>query len=205
MSGPFRVVVALDGFAVARNSYRPQSTRFVLVAESPPCLSSRRFFYFEDVTAAEPLFLTTMRVLYTDAADARATPASALRARKGQLLPAFQSDGFCLVDACEKPMPRDASPSVRKRLLREALPGLAERLAILGGLQTPLFLIAAMVYEATCHYLKAVAFNVANTESIDFPSNGHARQFREKLSSAVKRAGWYPKSSGALDDSARFA
>jgi hypothetical protein len=135
------------------------------------------------------LFLQTIRVLYTDAA---ASAAPALRAAKPALLRAFQRDGFFLVDACEKRMPRGASAAVKRRRISNDLPSLRARLAQLRAWRIPLVLMAATVHDA------AAGYNVVNSDAIAFPSYRWAKQFRAQLDRAIRAAGWRPRLSGAM-------
>jgi hypothetical protein len=141
------------------------------------------------------LFLQTIRVLYTDAA---ASAAPALRAAKPALLRAFQRDGFFLVDACEKPMPRGASAAVKRRRISNDLPSLRARLSQLRAWRIPLVLIAATVHDAAAGELAAAGYNVVNIDAIAFPSYRWAKQFRAPLDRAIRAAGWRPRLSGAL-------
>jgi hypothetical protein len=51
-------------FEIARRKYKPQSIKFLFVAEAPPKKESGRFFYFENVSDKDSLFLEMMKVLY---------------------------------------------------------------------------------------------------------------------------------------------
>ena len=54
----------MSAFEKARKKYRPENIRYLLIAEAPPKADSKRFFYFEDVTEKDSLFLETMKCLY---------------------------------------------------------------------------------------------------------------------------------------------
>ncbi len=87
-------------FESARQKYKPRIIRFLLVAEAPPKLRSKRFFYFEGVRKADSLFLETMRALYPhEFSDTRA-----VRRQKCKFLKKFKNDGFYLIDASDEPM-----------------------------------------------------------------------------------------------------
>ena len=51
--------------AEAREKYRPEHVKCILVAEAPPA-SVDRFFYYPDVKQFDWLFLGVMEVLYPD-------------------------------------------------------------------------------------------------------------------------------------------
>ena len=54
-----------DVYASARNRYRPNEIRVLIIAEAPPCALDR-FFYFEDVKKQDSLFLEIMGILYPE-------------------------------------------------------------------------------------------------------------------------------------------
>jgi hypothetical protein len=51
-------------FEDARQKYKPDEIKFLLIAEAPPDAESGRFFYFEEVDKHDNLFIETMKVLY---------------------------------------------------------------------------------------------------------------------------------------------
>ena len=53
-----------DDFESARGDFRPKPINILFVAEAPPSLGSRRFFYFLKVERGDSLFLEMMKVLY---------------------------------------------------------------------------------------------------------------------------------------------
>jgi hypothetical protein len=117
-------------FAGASRQYRPTSLRLLFIAEAPPPLESGRFFYFPAVTSRDTLFLEMMKVLYpadisfVEHDDYRASTfdAKSLRKRKREFLERFKQDGFYLIDASEQPMPKDANTTLKKQIIRRALP-----------------------------------------------------------------------------------
>lgn len=48
----------------ARRRYQPDQIKCLLIAEAPPKESSGRFFYYENISDGDSLFLETMKVLY---------------------------------------------------------------------------------------------------------------------------------------------
>ncbi len=174
--------MAASGMAVlkyerARRRYKPRRIKVLFVAEAPPA-DVRRFFYFEKVKDLDWLFLALMRRHYEDARDLDTID---LRERKREFLRRFAADGNYLVDAHELPFPRGASPAAKRRLLTASLAALTTRLRRLRSKTTRVVLISNSVYRACYAPLRAAGVNVANTESIDFPSTGHQHDFGRKL------------------------
>lgn len=171
-----------NGFAAARERYKPDRIKCILVAESPPKLGSNRFFYFKNVTSRDGLFIETMRVLYSGEYDF--SDVQSMRAQKRQLLEKFRDDGFYLIDSTDEPIAGLPSSEKRARI-RAALPSLQEKLHELADGSTPITLIAATVYAVCNNSLRAEGFNIINDGSIPLPVMGHQREFRLRLARAL--------------------
>lgn len=178
----------------ARERYRPDRVRLLLIAEAPPA-DLKRFFYFANVRSRDALFLETMRALY---ADAERAPAPTLRAHKELLLRRFQRDGLFLLDAYPEPMPIKVTPAGKQHLIGKALPQLCARVSEICCLRQPVILIAHSVYRAAAETIQSAGINVVNTEPICFPSSGHALEFRQQFERALRVVGWTRKSSGVF-------
>lgn len=92
-------------FDAALERYRPGHIKTLFIAEAPPALGSKRFFYFENVTSHDALFWETMRVLYS--------VTELERNRKAEFLTRFKMDGFFLIDACSLPIPKDVTKKAK--------------------------------------------------------------------------------------------
>lgn len=169
----------------SRLRYKPRDIRYLFIAESPP-LAADRFFYFEDVTRADNLFLETMKVVY----PARFTSAPAMRRAKREFLRQWQTDGFYLIDAVDEPLGR-LSRRDKLEAIRNQLPTLVKRVAKVVRSDTCIFLISAPVHKMCYRPLCDSGFNVVNDEPIDFPGTGRQRDFRRKLKHALHEAGWF--------------
>ena len=172
-------------FESAREKYRPKKVRFLLIAEAPPKASTGRFFYFEDVSRGDGLFLETVKTLY----PADYTSARELRRRKGEFLKRFMNDGFYLIDASEEPM-ASTERTRKEAQLREHLSGLMEKVSCLASTDTRIILISVPVYHVCCAQLVAKGFPVINIGPIEFPASGHQRKFRRKLADLLRQHGW---------------
>ncbi len=179
-------------FESARRKYRPRTIEYLFVAEAPPREGSRRFFYFEDVTTGDSLFLETMKVLYPE--DYSET--KIVRLQKRRFLKRFQEDGFYLIDSTDKPMEDSRSAKKRKQIAK-ALPSLQRKLKRLATGDTKIILISATVYEVCAGELKSAGCNVVNSGMIDFPGSGGQAKYKDKLGRLLRRLGWRAPASGA--------
>jgi len=169
-----------EDFESARQKYKPKVIKFLLIAEAPPKVESKRFFYFEDVQKYDGLFLETMKLLYPDDSDIKIGNTKSIRRRKREFLERFEKEGFYLIDASNEPI-KDKSKSVKRKQIEKSLPSLIEKVKSLVSDDTKIILISATVYEVCCNRLKSEGFNVINECAIPFPI-GWQKEFREKLS-----------------------
>ena len=173
-------------FESARKKFQPKQIKILFIAEAPPPLDSKRFFYFVPVNRGDTLFLEMMKVLYPD----EVISARQARNEKEKFLTHFQADGFFLIDACKMPLPKRASLSAKKRAIRAELRWLTARVKKLCGKSTKIVLISRPVYDICLAAL--TDFDVINREMIDFPGSGRQLEFRRKLSELLKKPhnGW---------------
>src|SRR5271168_4499656 len=140
-------------FEKASRKYRPARIKVLFIAEAPPAYRFERFFYFEQVSEADTLFLEMTKALYpvdTGFVPSRKSEfqAKIVRQRKAEFLERFKRDGFYLIDASEDPMPEDADTTAKKNIIRDALPGLRKKVGKLcrGG-EVPVILIGGPAYS----------------------------------------------------------
>lgn len=119
-----------------------------------------------------------MRWLYEEARDLQTAE---LRERKSEFLSRFSKDGYFLIDAIDEPIPKGCSVRERLRRIREGVPELVEKVRRTGSPMTQVVLISGSVFRECRGPLKAAGVDVLNTETIDFPSMGHQRDFARKL------------------------
>ncbi len=105
----------MNRFEHARINYQPQSIKYLFIAETPPKTNSDRFFYFENVTERDSLFIETMKVLYPNLT--KDIDVKDIRQMKSNLLSKFQSDGFYLIDSLNEPFEEKYSTSQKIRLI----------------------------------------------------------------------------------------
>jgi len=182
-----------EDFESARQKYKPKVIKFLLIAEAPPKVESKRFFYFEDVQKYDYLFLETMKVLYPDDSDIKNGNTKSIRRRKREFLERFEKDGFYLIDASDEPI-KDKSKSAKRKQIEKSLPSLIEKVRSLvledTKMDVKIILISSTVYEVCYKRLKEEKrFNVINAYPVPFPI-GWQKEFREKLSELLRRYGW---------------
>lgn len=91
----------MDKFEIARKKYKPDTIKFLLVAETPPKSDSDRFFYFENVDRQDSLFIEIVKVLYPQIVDKY--DIQEIRINKSYFLNKLKEDGFYLIDSLEEP------------------------------------------------------------------------------------------------------
>ncbi len=166
-----------DRYAAARNRYRPEDLRVLLIGEAPPC-DLDRYFYFENVPRQDSLFLEIMGVLYPEQ-KAQYLASKRDPDRKAALLEQFQSDGFWLLDLAEVPHEVTGLPP------EASLPSLLERVqAAADPERTRIILIKANVYDCCYPVLRDGGYRVSS-ERIPFPGSGQQAVFRKKFGAAL--------------------
>jgi hypothetical protein len=186
-----------ESFKRAMAQYRPDPLRLLFIAEAPPAYKANRLFYFHGIQTGDALFLEMIKVIYGAAVGftegegfSRSLSARDVRRRKPELLDRFVSDGYFLIDASERPMPDDATASVKLALLRQSIPGLKIRVKeLLGGQSIPIVLIGRATHEACFEPLKKEGYRVINKEMINHPARGGQLLFRKKLRETLNRIG----------------
>lgn len=169
----------MNRFEAARQKYKPERIKYLFVAETPPKSTSDRFFYFENVSTQDSLFLETMKCLYPNQTGEMGI--TTIRTNKGLFLDRFKNDGFYLIDSIDEPFEARYSSSQKVRLIQSAQSLLLDKIRKLCDKNTKVILIAATVFKANYDFLISHQINVINRESIDFPGSGGQKKFRVKL------------------------
>lgn len=148
----------------AASKYKPEKIRLLLVAEAPPAADDR-YFYFEDVTSHDWLFLGVADVLLGRKPS---------RSDKGNALTELKDAGVFLIDLRLDPV--DGTD------LQKYVPDLVSRCRILSA--DRIVLIKATVFDAAYEALLAAGLPIVN-QRVYFPSTGRQAEFRRQLSEAV--------------------
>jgi hypothetical protein len=163
-------------YSRARDKYKPRDIKTLIIAEAPPC-TLERFFYFEEVSRQDSLFLEIMGVLYPEEKEEYLRSKREPSKKEG-LLERFREDGFWLLDLAEVPI------EVSNQTYESALPSLINRIEKAIDKTTPVILIKANVYDICYKALLAKGYNVVN-ERLPFPGSGQQRVFRDKFKKLV--------------------
>jgi hypothetical protein len=173
----------------ARLKYKPDEIKCLFVAEAPPAASDR-FFYFEDVSEQDSLYLEMMKVLFEDVTELPfgdgsltfQTDVSEYRQKKAEYLQRFKGKGYFLVDNLDYPMPYEHSRTKDKiSYLERVSPIFIEKIKSLIDKETPIVLISVPVYRANYAKLKYNGFKVLHDAPIEFPGSGQQKNFRDKM------------------------
>lgn len=173
-----------------REIYKPQTIEWLFVAESPPPkegTTSTRHFYRTGVGEGDRLFTNTMKALYPEAKD---FSEGGLEKEKDRWLKRFQSDGCYMIEALETSLPHQTKPSERVERIKEAIPGIIERVKKLAGGNTKIILIKSNPFKVLAEPLRDAGFNVLNQEVVNYPGFWQEEAYKKKLSRLVAENGW---------------
>jgi hypothetical protein len=164
--------ISQSSYQKAAKKYSPSDTRVLFVAEAPPN-SIDRYFYFEDVTNADWLWIALMKELF----PREWGQTKQERKRKRYWLRKFQKEGYQLIDAVKKPIV--GSHPVRVQKIRA---GAAELISEIKGIKPKrTILIKATVHEALIQALSESRVPVTNKASLPFPGSGRQKEFHRKF------------------------
>jgi len=176
----------MEPYEKAREKYKPEHIRYLLIAESPPpaasIQSSRQFYYTDRTRKDDRLFINTIRALYPETME---TPEPELEAQKEALLHRLQQDGIYMIEALETSQEHEVTKKQRRERISKTLPQLLERVKKLAAQDTKLILIKSNVYDEAAEPLRAAGFTVLNTGLVDYPGRFNQRAYREKLANLV--------------------
>ncbi len=162
----------------ARLKYKPETVKYLLIAEAAPD-SIDRFFYYENVRQHDYLFLGVAQALYPELknnflASGRSSDL------KTSILKTLQANGFYLLDLSELPL------SLMTGDLKSQLPTLVKNIKKVVDLKTKIILIKATVYDTVFSYLQQAGIkNVINVR-IPFPGQGGQILFQQQFKEAIK-------------------
>lgn len=186
----------------SRLIYKPEKITCLFIAEAPPS-DPDHFFYFEEVSDHDSLYLEMMKVLIPqplrehEDTDSKynlllnCTPESTwspyeLRNNKAEFLGKFRAMGYYLIDNLDYPMPEDISGTNEKvRFLKGQKQQLLAKVKSLVDTKTPIVLISVPVFQANSGNLKYYGYNIIHSEAIEFPGSGQQAHFREKMKKII--------------------
>lgn len=165
----------------ARLKYKPETVKYLLIAEAAPD-SIDRFFYYENVRQHDYLFLGVAQALYPDLKDNFITSGRS-RDIKTSILKNLQADGFYLLDLSELPL------SLMAGDLASQLPILFQNVKKVIDTKTKIILIKATVYDMAFSFLQQEGIKNLIDVRIPFPGQGGQILFKQKFKEALKLAG----------------
>jgi hypothetical protein len=175
-----------DSYELVRQKYKPEITKYLLIAESPPpapgVQSSRQFYYTDRVRRDDRLFINTIRALYPEAAKIKEVE---LENNKENWLKRFKDDGWYMIEALEESQEHEVTKVNRQDKIRTVLPKLIERVKTLADINTRIILIKSNVFDVAAEPLRQAGFNVLNTELLDYPGRFNQKAYREKLAKLI--------------------
>ncbi|MXZ25982.1 MAG: hypothetical protein F4Y80_14230 [Caldilineaceae bacterium SB0665_bin_21] len=158
----------------ATDRYRPDPVKVLFVAESPPDVEERHF-YFPNVPRADTLWVELTKVLYGD--DFGVTKNE--RARKAEWLARFQADGYWMVEAVPEPIHK-------KRREAHVLEHKDRVLEVIADCKpSRVVLIATPVWRALEEPLRAEGVPLVQTGPVSFPGHGQQGRFREAMAAIL--------------------
>jgi hypothetical protein len=168
-----------EDYARARQKYRPDKIRILLVAESPP--SSGGYFYFPRMIGKDHLFRETMKALELWPLDGPLK----IDCDKRPTLEKFRARGFFLIDTCELPVDK-LPPRQRRISTLEGASTLPKRVEALDP--DRILIVKKTVFKPAIQALSKTAFarRILNTEPLPFPNHGHQKKYRTMLRRLLK-------------------
>jgi hypothetical protein len=163
-----------DSYEASAKKYTPERTWVLFVAEAPP-ENLNRYFYFENVTRDDWLWIALMKALYPSEWDWGHTKAE--RQRKDAWLLKFQKSRFRVIDAVKTPI--CGSDSKRVGLIQSAAQELIDEIKEIDPKQ--IVLIKATVHEALFQRLRDAHLPVVNRNALPFPCSSWQTQFHDEF------------------------
>lgn len=168
-----------DAYATAAAKYKPDEVCILFLAEAPPD-SIDRYFFFENVTQDDWLWIALMKALYPR--DWNRTKLE--RLRKRDWLIKFQKSRYWLIDSLNRPIGSDLSPARKVALIKARAPNLITTINSIDPRQ--LVLIKETVHEALFHDVKKAGLPVVNEKALPFPCPGHQKEFDDEFRELVE-------------------
>ncbi len=166
-------------YEALRAQYRPGHVRVLLVAESPPDPrdAEARFFYAPILSRHDNLFRGVARAVYGDDVNLQ---------DKSAVLRRLQSDGYWLLDACDRPV-NGLKPGARRQAVRDGIPQLVRRCKETAP-QVGIVVCSTPVYRLVSPALKAAGLRVLHDEPLPFPLGNVRARFITGFRRAVSDA-----------------
>ena len=163
----------------AREKYKPEKIDLLFVAEAPPNAIDC-FFYYENVTEADYLYLGIIRALDEKFAT---LPTAMLRELKKSVLQKLKECGIFLMDLCPVPLTYSTLPLAE--LHKQDFMNRLEQMDGIDKKNTNIILIKVNVYDCLYGELKKKGYKVIN-KRIPFPAFGKQKEFQRLMHEALE-------------------
>lgn len=165
---------------LAREKYKPEKVKYLLIAEAPPD-SIERFFYYPDVRQHDHLFLGIAEAIYPNL-KVEFLKSGRSKELKKEILTKFQNAGIYLLDLSELPL------SKLKRPLIKQLPTLLKKMETTVDRDTKIILIKANVFDIAYGSLNQIYTDQVVNTRLPFPGQGWQKDFQLKFRKALQIA-----------------
>ena len=165
----------LKNDAAAAAKYRPDPARVVLVAEAPPCVAER-YFYFAGASEGDTLWLETMKAAFGDALP---KDAKQVRADKARWLRRFADGGGLMFDLVREGFPEDWTDKRRVMQIRASAADAVSRIRALDP--ELVVLVKKTVWEGFADAARAAGLPVLQTVAVPFPGSGNQAKFQSAM------------------------
>lgn len=163
-----------------RERYKPERIKVLFIAESPPksAHDKVRFFYNPDQELWDHMYRAVMKVVFPEFVHRQG--------EKELWLRKFQSLGFYLIDATDRPV-NHLSPTERRRELTAAVEGKLVEIKSLITPDTPIILVKKNIFSAFSVPLLQAGYNVIHGSFLPFPSHGHQARFIKACRNCLRK------------------
>lgn len=164
-----------------RERYRPDLVELLLIGEAPPSGNPPRFFYYEEGSQYDSLYLEVMSVIFLGLTQGikgeRCKEQKAeLRQRKKLYLERFQKKGYWLQDAIPFPLDGQTPESaIKDKNNVDRIGTIAKKYHIRNCI-----LMTNTVFVLR-HALEKAGVRVLNNSPLPFAGNGHQTDFRKEF------------------------
>jgi hypothetical protein len=164
----------MSQYISARDRWKPNAVKFLIVGESPP--ASGGYFYFERATGRDSLFRETLKALDLFPEDKKMRK----DLDKRPLLKEFQARGFFVVDVRYEPVDK-LSTKERKSVIIREIPRLVDAIRKLNP--EKIVIVKCSLFAPVKKALEEAGFGekILNERALPFPSHGTQKIYRRML------------------------
>jgi len=157
--------------------YKPETMRYIFIGEAFPCADDQ-FFYYEDVSKQDNLFLYLVRSIFDDLQN---IDAKQLRLNKKTVLQRMREEGYYVDFSVDSIVQKGTKNSEKQKIIRSNTSRLLERLAPYKH-NAQIILLTTGVFSLLYDHFISNGFTVVNTFPIPYPGSGQQGKFKESMS-----------------------